>query len=92
MGTALGIVNVTLTPTFSGSTYVYTGAVDKGETAGALTWTTAASTTATATLNGEDITSGDTITLTEGTNTIVVTVARTGYKDTVYTITIPVES
>lgn len=90
--TALGIVNVTLTPTFSGSTYVYTGAVDEGETAGALTWTAAASTTATATLNGEAITSGTTVTLAEGTNTIVVAVARTGYKDTVYTITIPVES
>ena len=90
--TALGIVNVTLAPTFSGSTYVYTGAVDEGETAGALTWTAAASTTATATLNGEAIASGDAVTLVEGTNTIVVTVARTGYKDTVYTITIPVES
>lgn len=90
--TALGIVNVTLTPTFDGSTYVYTGAVDEGETAGALTWTAAANTTATATLNGEAITSGDTVTLVEGTNTIVITVARTGYKNTVYTITIPVES
>ena len=90
--TALGIVNVTLDPTFSGSTYVYEGAVDEGETAGALTWTAAANTTATATLNGEAISSGDSVTLTEGDNTIVITVARTGYKNTVYTITIPVES
>lgn len=90
--TALGIVNVTLDPTFSGSTYVYEGTVDEGETAGALTWTAAANTTATATLNGEAISSGDSVTLTEGDNTIVITVARTGYKNTVYTITIPVES
>ena len=90
--TALGIVNITLTPTFSGSTYVYTGAVDEGETAGALTWTAAANTSATATLNGTAIASGDTVTLAEGTNTIVVTVTRTGYKNTVYTITIPNES
>ena len=86
---ALAIADVTITPTFDGSTYVYTGAVDEGETAGALTWTAAANTTATATLNGEAITSGTTVTLAEGTNTIVVTVTRTGYKNTVYTITIP---
>lgn len=90
--TALGIVNVTLTPAFDGSTYVYTGAVDEGETAGALTWTAAANTSATATLNGTAIASGETVTLAEGTNTIVVTVTRTGYKNTVYTITIPNES
>lgn len=90
--TALGIVNVTLTPTFDGSTYVYTGAVDEGETAGALTWTAAANTSATATINGTAIASGETVTIAEGTNTIVVTVTRTGYKNTVYTITIPNES
>lgn len=88
--TALGIVNVTLDPTFSGSTHTYTGSVDEGETAGALTWTAAANTSATATLNGTAIASGDSVTLVPGTNTIVITVTRTGYKDTVYTITIPV--
>ena len=87
--TALAVADVTLTPTFAGSTYTYTGAVDEGETAGALTWTAASNTTATATLNGEAITSGTTVVLAEGTNTIVVTVTRTGYKDRVYTITIP---
>lgn len=88
--TALGIVDVTLDPTFSGSTHTYTGTVDEGETAGALTWTAAANTSATATLNGTAIASGDSVTLVPGTNTIVITVTRTGYKDTVYTITIPV--
>ena len=87
--TALGIVNVTLDPTFAGSTYTYAGAVDAGETAGALTWTAASNTTATATLNGTAISSGDNVTLVEGDNVIVVTVTRTGYKDRVYTITIP---
>lgn len=85
----LAIANVTLDPTFAGGTYTYSGAVDAGETAGALTWTAASNTTATATINGTAISSGETVTLIEGDNVIAVTVTRSGYKNRVYTITIP---
>ena len=87
--TAFAITNVTLDPTFSGSTYAYTGAVADSETTGVITVTAAANTTATIKFNGTDVNSGDTLTFVDGANTVVVTVSRENYADTVYTITIP---
>lgn len=90
--TALAITNVTLDPTFSGSTYEYTGTLAEGETTGVITLTAAANTTAEITFNDTDVDSGDTLTFVEGTNTILVTVSRENYADTVYTITVTIES
>ena len=90
--TALAITNVTLDPTFSGSTYEYTGTLAEGETTGVITLTAAANTTAEITFNDADVDSGDTLTFIEGTNTIYVTVSRENYADTVYTITVTIES
>ena len=87
--TALAITNVTLDPTFAGSTYTYAGTVADSETSGVITVTAAANTTATITFNGTDVDSGDSLTFVDGTNTVVVTVSRENYTDTIYTITIP---
>lgn len=90
--TALAVTNVTLDPTFSGSTYEYDGTVAEGESTGAITFTAAANNTATATFNGDEIESGDTLEFVDGTNTIEITVQREDSADKVYIVEIPYEA
>lgn len=87
--TALEAANITLDPTFAANTYTYSGTIAEGETTGSIAWTAAANTTVVTTFNGEAIASGETFTFVEGNNVIEITVSREGYKDRVYTITIP---
>lgn len=90
--TALAITNVTLDPTFAGSTYGYDGTVAEGESTGVITFTAAANNTAIATFNGEEIDSGDTLTFVDGINTVEITVQREDSADKVYVVEIPYEA
>jgi hypothetical protein len=90
--TALAVTNVTLDPTFNGSTYEYDGTIAEGESTGVITFTTAANNTSIATFNGDEIESGDTLEFIDGTNTVEITVQREDSADKVYVVEIPYET
>lgn len=84
--TALTIGSLTLTPSFSGSTYAYTTSTTNATNT--VTATAAAACTAVIKVNGTVIASGTAATWVEGTNTVEITVSKSGAKDQVYVVTV----
>ena len=83
---ALTIGSVTLSPTFSASTKVYTATTSNSTNT--ITATGADGATVAITVNGTAHTSGNSATWNTGTNTVSIVVSKTGKATSTYTVTV----
>lgn len=84
--TALTIGSLTLTPTFDDETFAYTTSTTNDSDSVAATGVSGASVNVK--VNGEAITNGTSPTWETGNNNVEITVSKTGYVTTVYSVTV----